>query len=139
MDAFGVIVTTVAVVTPAAATLTANGSATVSFYIDTDSIIGGDARNEGMQRRVAPLFALLSPMGLFALLAVRRRRRVSRRLLLALAVVSIPLALAVDGCGASVIIPVPSTPPGVYTIPVTGTGATTGITHAANLTLTVTP
>ena len=91
-----------------------------------------------MQRWVAPLFALLSPMGLFALLAVRRRR-LSWRLLLALAVVSIPLALAVDGCGASVIIPVPSTPPGVYTIPVTGTGATTGITHAANLTLTVTP
>lgn len=128
--------------TPTAVALTANGLATVSFYIDTDSIIGGDARNDGTPvrdgRHGLPmhLALLLSPMGLFAAFAARRRRRVSVWML---AVISVSLALAVGGCGGSIITPVPSTAPGVYAIAVTATGATSGITHAAQLTLTVTP
>jgi hypothetical protein len=116
--------------TPAPASLVANGSATVSFYIDTDSIVGGDTLNGPL---TSPLL-LMSPFGLVALLGWRRRRGL--RVWVVLAVVA--LGVASGGCGGSTITAVPSTPPGVYTISVTGTGATSGITRSAQLTLTVT-
>jgi hypothetical protein len=128
--------------TPAPAALTVNGSATVSFYIDTDSIVGGDARNDGAPGRHGQpmnLALLLWPAGLFLAIAARHRRRSSVWLLMLLAIGSISAALAAGGCGGSVIIPVPSTAPGVYAIPITATGASSGVTHSALLTLTVTP
>jgi len=38
-----------------------------------------------------------------------------------------------------VVTPIPSAAPGVYTIPIKAAGATSGIAHTAQLTLTVTP
>jgi hypothetical protein len=49
------------------------------------------------------------------------------------------LPVGLTGCGSNVITPVPSAAPGIYTIPITATGATTGLTHSTQLTLTVTP
>jgi uncharacterized membrane protein len=47
-------------------------------------------------------------------------------------------ALTLFGCG-SLIYPLPSAQPGTYTIPITATGDSTGLAHAAQLTLTITP
>jgi hypothetical protein len=106
---------------PSPAGLTANGSATVAFYLDTDSIVGGDAR-QGIWA------AILVPLGWMAL--VRRRRRVAGLML---------VVLAVGGCGGSVITKVPSTAPGTYAVNVTATGASSGLQRTAVLMLTVTP
>jgi hypothetical protein len=136
--------------TPSPAALTGNGTAAVSFYIDTDSILGGDGLSGPFHasRSQPPspigLALLLPPLGsfaLFACLAGRRRRGVwPRRLLLwAVVCVSAPAMLTLAGCGGDVISPVPSAAPGTYIIPVTATGALTGRTHTAQLTLTVSP
>ena len=53
--------------------------------------------------------------------------------------ISVPIILALTSCGGSIIIPIPSAGPGIYTIPITATGATTGLIHTAQLTLVVTP
>ena len=129
--------------TPATASLTANATATASLYLDTDSVLGY-ARNRAMPIPNNPLaspFALsllLSPFGLFAAFARRRSaQRPLRLLVLLLAAISFALA----GCG-TIILPAdipPSTPPGVYTIPIVAAGAASGLTHTAQLTLTVTP
>lgn len=134
-------VDTTCVFTPNPATLTANGSTTVSFYLDTDSIVGGDARGGGARASNEPhaafmSFALLLPLGLLTGLAARSRRRVHAWMF---AFLLGGLALAISGCGSSIITPVPSTAPGVYAIAITATGASSGVTHAAQLTLTVTP
>ena len=141
--------------TPSPAALTGNATATVSFYLDTDSILGGDIRNgrasacshtpTSPRNRTSPgnLALLLLPTSLFATMASRRRsrlgRRIAHRTLLLLALLSIPVALSLGGCGGNIIFPIPSTAPGTYTIPVTGTGTTTGLTQTAQLTLIVTP
>jgi hypothetical protein len=122
------------------AALTANGTTTVSFYLDTDSILGDKTGplHSSRQPRPSPiaLALLLPPLGLFATLGCRRKRHLSL-LLLSLALACLPFAL--NGCGSSVITPVPSAAPGTYTIPIAATGVTTGLTHTAQLTLTVTP
>jgi len=124
--------------TPARAPLAPNSTATVSFYLDTDSILGGNFTGP-LQSSYAQtpsfigLALLLSP---FALCTRLRRPRVTVLLFL-LALTTLPLAFI--GCGSSVITPVPGTLPGTYTILITGTGATTGVTHTAQLTLVVTP
>jgi hypothetical protein len=131
--------------TPAAATLAANGTATVSLYFDTDSIPGYVRRDSGPLRRDGSLInvALLLPFGLLAGVGAFPRRRFggrSRVGLVVLAVAGVCLTLALSGCGSEILpfnIP-QSTPPGTYTIPVTATGAATGVSHTANLTLTVT-
>jgi hypothetical protein len=124
---------------PSPAALVVNGTVTVSFYLDTDSILGGDGKSGPIASSRAQavsavrLAFLLAPLGL--LIAGRRRRGV--KLVVLLAAAAIPLALS--GCGVNVITPVPSAAPGVYGIPVTATGSNSGIAHAAQLTLTVTP
>ena len=131
--------------TPNPAPLTANGSTIVSLYLDTDSVLGY-ARNHLTplpgNSPTAPinLGLLLVPIGLFAGVATFSRRTTRLRLLLLLFAL-IPASLAIAGCG-EIIYPYdvpPSAAAGTYTIPITAAGATTGIAHTANLTLTVTP
>jgi hypothetical protein len=125
--------------TPNPTTLAANGTITASFYLDTDSIVGFVPRKTAQahiqQPSLTALALLLSPIGLFAGIAAFRKR--SRALLLTLAIITLPMALALGGCG-DIILPPPSTAPGTYTIPITATGNTTGLTHTAQLTLTIT-
>ena len=125
--------------TPASPPLAANASSSVSLYLDTDSVLGY-ARNTAPPTRSASPIAwafLFAPFSLAA--AFLRRNRRPRLLLLLLA--TLPLSLALAGCG-EIIFPYevpPSATPGTYTIPITATGATTGLTHTAQLTLTITP
>jgi hypothetical protein len=130
---------------PDPAPLTASGSTTVSLYLDTDSVLGY-ARNHPPSLPSNPtssrfnLALLITPFSLFAGLAAFSRRRTRLRLLLVLFAL-IPASLTLTGCG-EIIYPYdvpPSAAPGTYTIPITATGATTGITHTANLTLTIMP
>jgi hypothetical protein len=125
--------------TPNPAALAGNGTTAVSFYLDTDSI-PGDASGplKGSLTPHAGLVLALSPFGLLVALGTGRRRRTSARLLL-LAILSIPAAVALTSCAANQIVPIPSTAPGTYTIPITAAGAATGLTHTAQLTLIVTP
>jgi len=150
--------------TPSTTALASDGSATISFYLDTDSDLGG--RN-GPAVRIGPtallgnspqrgqtppsrspinLAFLLSPASLFVALAARRRlrsrssraRSSSLLLLLLPATLTLPALLALASCGGSIITQIPSAAPGTYTIPITATGAT-GLTHTAQITLVVTP
>lgn len=129
--------------TPASTSLTANGSTTVSLYLDTDSVLGY-ARNTGTSfpSRVPPITwaFLFAPLTLLGCTRSRRHGKPCVRLLMfALAV--LPVSLALAGCGELIIsaeIP-PSVAPGTYTIPITATGAVSGISHTAQLTLQVTP
>jgi len=116
-----------------------NPSTSVSFYLDTDSILGGASGPLGSRREPPSsivLAWLFSPLGFFAALGHRRKRRLPV-LLMGLLLACLPIA--VIGCGSSVITPLPSAAPGIYTIPITATGTTTGLTHTAQLTLTATP
>jgi hypothetical protein len=128
--------------TPAPAALSGNETATVSFYLDTDSILGGST-NGPLRSSLAPpptssrLALLLSPFTLLALLVRRRSHRLT--LLLLVILLTLPTALLLTACGSSVITPIASATPGTYTIPITATGATSGITHTARLTLQITP
>jgi hypothetical protein len=129
--------------TPGTASLSANGSATVSLYLDTDSVLGY-ARNTGTSfpSRVPPIMwaFLVAPLTLLGCTRSRRHGKPGVRLLMfALAV--LPLSLALAGCGQLIIsaeIP-PSVAPGTYIIPITATGAASGVSHTAQLTLQVTP
>jgi hypothetical protein len=130
--------------TPNPAPLAANGSTTVSLYLDTDSVLGyalnhrpslpGDPTSSRFN-----LALLITPVGLFAGLAAFSRRRTRLRLLLVFLAL-IPASLSVVGCGEIIYPydPPPSAVPGTYIIPITATGAATGITHTAQLTLIIT-
>ena len=48
------------------------------------------------------------------------------------------LSFALGACGSNISL-IPAAAPGTYIIPITATGATTNISHSANLTLIVTP
>jgi hypothetical protein len=124
--------------TPANAALTANGTASVSLYIDTDSILGGDNyTGPAPAAHARPAAWLLLPWGILAGLTANRRRRWKSSLLAVLAAAWI--ALAIGGCGGSLVAPVPATQPGTYIITITATGAATGATQSTPLTLVVTP
>jgi hypothetical protein len=129
---------------PNPATLTANGTTTVSLYIDTDYVLGY-ARNESPgDLRAAPLSIavglLLMPFSLFASIRARHARANSCFRLLVLSRAILSLA-GLTSCGSS--IRPASTPPGTYFLLITATGTPNGgtasITHSAPLTLTVTP
>ena len=133
--------------TPATTSLTPASTATVSLYIDTDSVIGYAALQQpdlpGVPRRVPPAtgLAVLAPAVWFAGLRRRFRKGAPAVRILLLLVISCVSLIGLAGCG-SIILPVnipPSATPGTYTIPITATGAATGITHTSVLTLTITP
>jgi hypothetical protein len=110
-----------------------DGTATTDLTIDTDDV-RGYARNESPRRPNSISFALLLPTGVLLLATARRRRSILRLLLLLSTIGS--LALTLNGCSG--LYP-KSTAPGVYTINITGAGATTGLQHTQPITLTVTP
>jgi len=125
---------------PSPAPLTGNGTAAVSFYLDTDSILGGSGSLAAPPTSIR-LALLLSPFTLLTLLTASRRARSTHRpmRLLLVAILTLPSALLFTACGANVIIPIPGAAPGTYTIPITATGAASGIAQTASLTLQITP
>jgi hypothetical protein len=135
--------------TPSTASLAANSTAASVLYIDTDSVLGY-ARNGsaplGPVDSPSNLALMLSPMGLFAGFAAYPTRKSKRSLRLRLFVLfllaAVPMSLAFSGCASPSVVPLvtpPSAAVGTYTIPITATGATTGISHTVQLTLTVSP
>jgi hypothetical protein len=122
---------------PNPAALTANGTASVALSLNTNALIAEGRRTErpgpGAEGR-SGLALLLGPVGL--LVAFGRRRRWRLRVVL-VAVTAVPLMVGLSSCG-SVVTAVPSTGPGVYTIPVMATGSVSGLVRSAQLTLTVT-
>ncbi|QNI37717.1 Ig-like domain-containing protein [Edaphobacter albus] len=131
--------------TPSAPTLASGGSASVSLYVDTNSVPGYAMRLDPTRRSATTLAVLLCPVGLLSFVGLRLRMRSELRLcglFLAFACIAGMLS-GCGGKGASVSVPPvsipPSATPGTYTIPVTATGMTTGITRTVQLTLTVTP
>jgi hypothetical protein len=133
------------VFTPQSATLAANATTTVSLYLDTDSVLGyARLHSTPSPTSASPspinLALLLSPFGIFLALA-RHRRSPTRLCLLVLLLAAIPASAALTGCGELIYpyaVP-PSATPGTYSIEIVASGATTGITHTTQLTLTVTP
>jgi hypothetical protein len=125
---------------PASETLSVGQTLNFNFTMDTDAVLDFLATNSpaektpwtNMPGRMA--LALLLPLALAGF--ARRREAVRRMLLLAVLVMG---ATALTACGDKW----PGhTPPGIYTIPVVGTGTTangTVISHTLNITLTVTP
>jgi large repetitive protein len=113
--------------------LSANG--TVNLAITISTIPLPSAANA----ITAPftLAALLSPFSLLAGILAFRRRTPLRLVFLLLAI--LPAAISLTGCGVVTIPYTPPGAPGTYTIPITATGVTTGITHTAQLTVVVTP
>ena len=132
--------------TPNPAPLATNASTTVSLYLDTDSVLGYARLSTAPPPNTSPaspinLALLFAPISLLTGLAAYSRRRTTRLRLLVLLFALIPASLALTGCG-EIIYPYeipPSAAPGTYTIPITATGASTGLTHTANLTLQITP
>ncbi len=119
--------------------LSANGSASVTLTVDTNSpLVGGSqARNH---TPAAPgssggaLLAFLLPgAGLLSLWRFRRRTGLLK--LIAIFAVIAGATMAMNGCGG---LSLSSAKPGTYVIQVTATGTKTNVTHVANLTVQVT-
>lgn len=128
---------------PTPSSLTAGSTNTISLYLDTDSVLGYAHLTPAPPRSkpTSPinLALILSPFGLFAAIASRRAAKSPLRLLTILLAATILTAAL--GCG-EVIYPYdvpPFAATGTYTIPITATGAASGVTHTANLTLQITP
>jgi hypothetical protein len=132
--------------TPASSPLAANSTATVSLYLDTDSVLGyAHLQSAPPPAHRTPstinLALLLSPIGLVAAFTRRRNKRLTGLRLLLLLLAAIPISATLTGCG-EIIYPFaipPSATPGTYTLQIVASGATTGVTHTANLTLQITP
>lgn len=129
--------------TPGSAVLVANGSTQVSLYLDTDSVLGYAHNSIGpLPGRLASIACafLFAPLALFGCTRGRNRGKLGIGLVV-LVLALLPLSLALAGCG-EIILPAeipPSVAPGTYIIPITATGAVSGISHSAQLTLQVTP
>lgn len=126
--------------TPNPTPLAGNGTATVSFYLNTETLpighaLPGSNSVAGLRTKLPFSLALLLPLLALAAKPARRRRPSLWLTLLLCASLSGTLL----GCGANIITPVPAAAPGTYTIPITATGAATGISHTASLTLQITP
>jgi large repetitive protein len=119
-------------------TLNANGTTSVTLTVDTNSPLAGgsQAKNEGPLGGSGMLAACVFPgAALFGLAFWRFRRNAA--VLRALVVIAMlaGTTLEMTGCGG---FSLNSAKPGNYVIQVTATGEQTGVTHVANLTLTVT-
>jgi hypothetical protein len=119
-------------------TLSANGTASVTLTVDTNSPLasGGQAKNESLFGSGGMLAAWLFPGAALFGFAFRRFRK-NAAMLRALVVIAMlaGTTLLMTGCGG---FSLNSAKPGNYVIQVTATGTQTGVTHVANLTLTVT-
>jgi hypothetical protein len=119
-------------------TLSANGTASVTLTVDTNSPLasGGQAKNESLFGSGGMLAAWLFPGAALFGFAFRRFRK-NAAMLRALVVIAMlaGTTFLMTGCGG---FSLNSAKPGNYVIQVTATGTQTGVTHVANLTLTVT-
>ena len=106
---------------------------TSTVTIDTDFLLNY-ARTQRPQPTALPRALTLALLAPITLLGIASRRRQLPRLLLA-ALLLATVALSANGCSGKL----PGhTPPGTYTVPITGQARASGITHTATLTLTVT-
>jgi hypothetical protein len=122
------------------------GTQSVQFTINTSDVLGYGPKVAELQsprtgkQSAAPLLAtILWPLGMFCGLVGGFFRRSSKRLgrlLMLLAVVG--LSLSLEACSGKL---PGETPPGSYTIVLTGTdaGSQTTLTHSITINLTVTP
>ncbi len=118
----------------AAPVLGANQTIPSSLHLDTDAVLGYKSElRSPLALRTGIALAMLLPLGM---LASPRRRHLLRRSTLLLALVLTGSLFALTGCSG--LYP-PSTPPGTYTITLTGHGTQTGQTHTTTFTLIVTP
>jgi hypothetical protein len=119
-------------------TLSANGKASVTMTVDTNSPLasGGQARNEGLFGGGGMLAAWIFPGAAVLGFSFRRFRKnaAAIRVLLIIGMLA-GTTFLMTGCGG---FSLNSAKPGNYVIQVTATGTQTGVTHVANLTLTVT-
>jgi hypothetical protein len=108
------------------------GTASVSLYLDTDSRIGGSARNS-----LPNPFTLAFLFAPFSLLAGRRWIR-GRGVRSFAALSTILLSFALGACARNVSL-IPAAAPGTYVISIGAVAAASNVAHTVNLTLTVTP
>ncbi len=118
--------------------LDANGTASVTLTIDTNSPLasGSQAKNDGLLGSGSMIAAWIFPGAALFGLAFRRFRKnaAALRALVVIAMLA-GTTFLMTGCGG---FSLNSAKPGNYVIQVTATGTQTGVTHVANLTLTVT-
>jgi len=118
--------------------LSANGQTSVTLTVDTNSPLasGSQARNDGLFGSGGILAAWLFPGAALFGFAFRRFRKnaAAMRVLVVLAMLA-GTTFLMTGCGG---FSLNSAKPGNYVLQVTATGTQTGVTHVANLTLTVT-
>jgi hypothetical protein len=113
--------------------LGANHTIPASIYFDTDAVLGYKSESRSpLALRTGFALAMLLPLGL---LASPRRRKLLRRSTLLVALLVTATLLSATGCSS--LYPA-STPPGTYSITLTGQGQTSGISHQATFTLIVT-
>jgi sugar lactone lactonase YvrE len=123
-----------------ARTLSANGKASATLTVDTNSPLAAGAQARS-HLPAAPgngggaiLAAFLFP-GAGLLTLWRFRRRAGLLKLVAILAVVAGATLAMNGCGG---LSLSTAKPGTYVIEVTATGTNTSVTHVANLTVQVT-
>ena len=117
--------------------LNANGNASATLTVDTNSPLasGGQARNEGLFNGGSMLAWVFPGAALFGLAFRRFRKNAAALRALVVIAMLAGTTLLMTGCGGYSL---NSAKPGNYVIQVTATGTQTGVTHVANLTLTVT-
>jgi hypothetical protein len=119
--------------TPADLKLAAGGNAITSIYLDTDAVIGYLSQTHPAHHAPGHISETAATLALIlAPLTLRRRRRITTLLTLAIAA-----AFFAGATGCSGKYP-DSTTPGTYNLQITATGTQTGLTHTINLPLTVT-
>ena len=119
-------------------TLNANGTASVQLTVDTNSPLasGSQAKNEMPGGNSGMLAACVFPgAALFGFAFWRFRKQAAVLRVLVVIAMLAGTTFLMTGCGG---FSLNSAKPGNYVIQVTATGEQTGVTHVANLTVTVT-
>jgi hypothetical protein len=117
--------------------LNANGTGSVQLTVDTNSpLAGSQAKNEMPGNSSGMLAACVFPgAALFGFAFWRFRKQAAVLRVLVLIAMLAGTTFLMTGCGG---FSLNSAKPGNYVLQVTATGEQTGVTHVANLTLTVT-
>jgi hypothetical protein len=117
--------------------LNANGTGSVQLTVDTNSpLAGSQAENEMPGNSGGMLAACVFPgAALFGFAFWRFRKQAAALRVLVLIAMLAGTTFLMTGCGG---FSLNSAKPGNYVLQVTATGEQTGVTHVANLTLTVT-